>query len=333
MIFGKKNKKDPTSPNNNKKGSLPSIQTANKGYRKSTGGSAMGGSSVMSGGGSAMGGSSTAGGESMLSTLSPTSYAQQFDALDQVVAAAAAPVKNNRGSRSTARSECNDEVKNITAPSAIAGRGAESLVKEMDGLKLDSFLSIKGDAHHPTSHTATGKQSTNILDFDNDSDGVFEDDDAMLPSDSNHGSTDSLSLGAGKKPWKGGWKRKGRKKKGFGIPSGTGGTGARGGATSRSRGGSASSDRGGAGYNDHTRGRGGTVAGGYGSGRSADSGASTNSKLSAASSSRMSHRSRGNSSHSMLSVARTDDGRGGEEGTTSASSSSSSSMGDAYDDA
>ena len=75
----------------------------------------------------------------------------------------------------------------MTAPSAIAWRGAESLVKEMDGLKLDSFLSKKGDAHHPTSHTATGKPSTNILDFDNDSDGVFEDDDAMLPSDSNHG--------------------------------------------------------------------------------------------------------------------------------------------------
>jgi len=76
MIFGKKNRKDPTSPANSKK-SLTAVQTSNKSFRKA-------GSTSSA---PAVGGSPT-GDESLLGNLSPTSYAQQFDALDQVVAAA-----------------------------------------------------------------------------------------------------------------------------------------------------------------------------------------------------------------------------------------------------
>eukprot|EP00581_Thalassiosira_minuscula_P010814 CAMPEP_0183729484 /NCGR_PEP_ID=MMETSP0737-20130205/30438_1 /TAXON_ID=385413 /ORGANISM="Thalassiosira miniscula, Strain CCMP1093" /LENGTH=169 /DNA_ID=CAMNT_0025961683 /DNA_START=454 /DNA_END=960 /DNA_ORIENTATION=- len=167
-FFNKKNKKDATSPSfGNSKKSLPSIQTTpNKIYRKTSGG--LGGGSAGPGGG----GTSAVGD---LSTLSPSSYAQQFDDLDAVVASAT-PVKNNRGS-STGK----DRAQTMASPSS------GGLAKEMQGLKLDAYITKTNAGDGGGKPPSKPLANAGLLDFDNDSDGVFEDDDGMMPSDSNHG--------------------------------------------------------------------------------------------------------------------------------------------------
>ena len=231
-----------------------------------------------------------------------SSYANQFDQLDEVVAASSTTATNHNTNKKLSRGR-SDSMKADKNNSASA-----SLINQMDGLKLDNYLSKSNNSRGNTTNTniagTPGSNSNNILDFDNDDSdgGVFEDDDdnnnMMLPPDesdigiTNNNVSNSINSNNKKSSWKSGWKKKGKKK--FGI-------GGRGGGSGRGGGGSS----------------------GYGS----DSGASTNSRISHTSS-RLSHRSSRASSHShSLSVARTDDGR-----DTSASSSSSSSMGDAYDD-
>ncbi len=302
MIFGKK-KRDPTAPSSKQ----PHGKSTDKKKDFVT--------SQQSNSGSAGGVGGTGGlDESLLSDLSPTSYARQFEVLDQVVAAASSTLVNNSRSGSLPQSSAtgggggggqNISTDNMTVIRGVDGRES-SLVKEIEGLKLESLKD--DDADNATTFFCKKKTNSqysnkNVLEFDNDSDGVFEDDDGSgtrTPSE-----IAAELTGGSKSNWKAGWKKKTRgknKKSPFGV------------------------GRSSLGENPHSSGTRGDFGPDSSVGSSDD--ASANSRHSNSSSVRKNSRSSSSSSDESGGGGR---GRGHIGGAATLSSSSSSSMGDAYE--
>ena len=219
MIFGKKKKDLPGSPNSSKV-KPPAIRT-------DVGGAFSPPLSTKSHQRSSKKNSGTAGvggGESLLSNLSPKSYAQQFDALDQVVALAT-PTPKTQGVQNS--SILNNDAWIKTKEQKEGREGADELAKNLDGLTLGGnqsnvLKSGKGLAAAPSSLLRSGKSggggnggvagsganvlssqgaasdavTDTLLDFDDEPNDVFEDDDGAVDTgdDSNHGS-DNVSAG------------------------------------------------------------------------------------------------------------------------------------------
>jgi hypothetical protein len=286
MVFGKK-KRDPTAPSSKQ----PDVKSTDK--KKDFVNSQHSSNSGSAGG---VGGTGGLDDEFLLSNLSPTSYARQFEALDHVVAAASSTMvnKNRSGSlpQSSATGGRGGRGQNFSNGNKTVIRGVHghesSLVKEIEGLKLKK--------------TNSQNSNKNVLDFDNDSDGVFEDDDGSgtrTPSE-----IAAELTGGSRSNWKAGWKKK-TKGKNLKSPIGVRGSSL--------------------GENPHRSG----TRGDFGSDCSAGSSDDASAKSRRSNSSSVRKNSRSSSSSS--SDGSGGGGRGRGHGAATPSSSSSSSMGDAYE--
>eukprot|EP00569_Conticribra_weissflogii_P007842 CAMPEP_0171342918 /NCGR_PEP_ID=MMETSP0878-20121228/15707_1 /TAXON_ID=67004 /ORGANISM="Thalassiosira weissflogii, Strain CCMP1336" /LENGTH=1114 /DNA_ID=CAMNT_0011845721 /DNA_START=777 /DNA_END=4121 /DNA_ORIENTATION=- len=114
------------------------------------------------------------GGESALSNLSPTSYAQQFDALDEIVGKAT-PKAPGHGSNPRDKKQGRGDVGKLTKNMddlQIGGNQSNSKGGRKSGAKLENILS---------------GHSNTLLDSDDEVTDVFEDDDGGMVDESNHG--------------------------------------------------------------------------------------------------------------------------------------------------
>lgn len=165
-----KKKSGPSSPKPSKQQASAIRTNHNSGSQSST---------------TAAGADTPSGGDaSLLSELSPTSYAKQFDDLDQMVALATHTPKSQGGGKGGGRGKfLFNKDKKLAA--ADGGGGVDKLSKNMDGLSL-------GSNHNNTA---------DVLDFDDEPDDVFEDDDdaAGDTGDDSHGGGGGRSHSSGKK--------------------------------------------------------------------------------------------------------------------------------------